>query len=241
MKIRLPFLGFLILGLILFYLFFLWQFPHTQLKNRMVQAFEETVPLTLSIGRVDPSFPAGLEIHDIQVSSDSLSVRVPDLILHPDVLKVFLGNTDWAVEEAGSLSRIRGRFQEEKNRCGLNLRLNQVEVPASSPRGFSFSLKLSGEATLQWEGKDWDKGKGQAWALLERGEVQGAQPSQAPLPLILFDTLRAEVQLQDGTVRVGRLEASGKDRRFSLPKDFQFSIKGGIPSEGGILIPLFQR
>jgi type II secretion system protein N len=241
MKIRFPFLGFLILGLILFYLFFLWQFPYAQLRKEMVQAFEETIPLTLSIGRVGPSFPASLEIHNIRVSSDSLSVHVPDLIFHPGVLNFLLGKTEWAVEEAGSLSRLQGRFQQGKNRCRLNLRLNQVEVPASSPGGLSFSLKLSGEATLQWEGEDWDKGKGQAWALLERSEIHGAQPSQAPLPLILFDTLRAEVQLQDGIVRVGRLEASGKDRRFSLPKDFQFSLKGGIPSDGRIFIPFFQR
>jgi type II secretion system protein N len=241
MRTRLPFLGFLILGLVLFYLFFLWQFPYAQLKNKMVQAFEGTTPLTLSIGRVGPSFPAGLEIQNIRISSDSLSVHVPDLIFHPGILSFFLGKTEWTVEGAGRLSRARigGRFQEQKNQYRLNVRLNQVEVQASSPRGFSFSLKLSGEANLQWEGENWEGGKGQAWALLERSAVQGDQPSQAPLPLLLFDTLRTEVQLQDGIVRVGRLEASGKDRRFSLPKDFQFSLKGGFPSNGGIFIPLF--
>ena len=79
MKIRPPFLGSFILGLVLFYLFFLWQFPYAQVRKAMVQAFEETVPLTLSIGQVGPSFPANLLIENIRVSSDSLSFRVPDL------------------------------------------------------------------------------------------------------------------------------------------------------------------
>ena len=81
------------------------------------------------------------------------------------------------------------------------------------------------------------KGNGQGWALLQRSEIRGTQISQAPLPLTLFDTLRGEVQLQDGILKVKRLEASGKETRFSLPKDFQFPLKGGgVPPELGLFL-----
>ena len=235
MRIRPPFLGSFILGLVLFYLFFLWQFPYDQVRKAMVQAFEETVPLTLSIGQVGPSFPANLRVENIRVSSDSLSFRVPDLTLHSNLLSFLTGKTHLAIRDSNNSSRLEGRFRQEKNKNRLNLQLNQMEVKTQSPKEFSFLLKLSGEASFQWEGEDWEKGNGQAWALLERSEIQGAQISQAHPLLALFDTLRAEVQLKEGIIQVKRLEASGKDTRFSLPKDLQFPIKGGIPPDLGIL------
>ena len=238
MKIRPPLLGSLILGLVLFYLFFLWQFPYAQVRKAMVQAFEETVPLTLSIGQVGPSFPANLRVENIRVSSDSLSFRVPDLTLHSNLLSFFTGKTHLAIRDSNNSSRLEGRFRQEKNKNRLNLQLNQMEVKTQSSKEFSFLVKLSGEASFQWEGQDWEKGNGQAWALLERSEIQGAQTSQAHPLLTLFDTLRTEVQLKEGIIQVKRLEASGKDTRFSLPKDLQFPIKGGIPPDLGILFQL---
>jgi type II secretion system protein N len=238
MKIRPPFLGSFILGLVLFYLFFLWQFPYAQVRKAMVQAFEETVPLTLSIGQVGPSFPANLRVENIRVSSDSLSFRVPDLTLHFSLLSFLTGKTHLAIRDSKNSSRLEGRFRQEKNKNRLNLQLNQMEVKTQSSEEFSFLLKLSGEASFQWEGENWEKGNGQAWALLERSEIQGTQISQAHPLLALFDTLRAELQLKEGIIQVKRLEASGKDTRFSLPKDLQFPIKGGIPPDLGILFQL---
>ncbi len=238
MKIRLPFLRYFIFGLFLFYLFFLWQFPYTQLKRATVQAFEETLPLTLSIGRVGPSFPANLCLENIRVQSDSLSFRVPDLILSPSHLSFLLGKIDLAIGDSENPSRLQARFQQEKNKNHLNLRLNQAEVPASSPKEFSFLLKLSGEGSMQWDGEELEKGNGRAWALLERSEIQGSQISQAPILLTLFETLRAEVQIKEGIVRLRRLEAWGKDTSFSLPRDLQFPIKGGLPSDWGIFFQL---
>lgn len=237
MRSRFPRLGSFLLGLVLFYLFFLWQFPYAQLKKAMVQGLEVTFPLTVSIGQVSPSLPASLRIVNIGASSDSLSFRVPDLMVNPRIMGFFLGKTDLTIGDSANSSRLTGRFWQEKNKNQLNLRLNQMEVRASSSKEFSFLMKLSGEVSLQWEGGDWEKGTGQAWALLERAEIQGAQVSQAPLPLTLFDTLRAEVQLRDGLIRVKRLEASGKDTRFSLPRDLQFPLKGGrFPLELGLLL-----
>ena len=238
MKIRLPILGSFLLGLFLFYLFFLWQFPYDRLKSSIKENVEENLPLTLAIGRVGPYFPLGLRLENIQVSSDSLSFHVPDLTFGLSLPSLLLGKTDLAVSDSKNSSRLQGRFSRGKDWNRLNLRLNQLEVKTSSPKEFSFVLKFSGEASFQWKGGDLEKGSGQAWALLGRSEIPGAQISQAHPLLTLFDTLRAEVQLKEGIIQVKRLEASGKDTRFSLPKDLQFPIKGGIPSDLGILFQL---
>ena len=239
MRIRLPFLGYFIFGLFLFYLFLLWQFPSTQTKRAMVEAFEETFPLTLSIGQVRPSFPVSLRLENIRISSASLSFQVPDLILTPHLHGFLIGETDLAIGDSKNSSRLLARFRQEKRKNYLSLRLNQAEIQASSPKkGFSFLLRLSGEGSMQWEGEDVEKGNGQVWALLERSEVQGAQISEAPLLLTLFHTLRTEGQLKEGIIRVKRLEASGKETRFSLPKDFQFPIRGGNPLDWASLFHL---
>jgi type II secretion system protein N len=234
MKIRLPFWGSLSLGLVLFYLFLLWQFPYEGLRRSIIQNFEEKFPLTLSVGRAGPSFPVGLRIENVRLSSDSISFRVPDLKITPNLPGFSLRRSEWLIRGADLPPRIEGRIRRDRGNWRLDLRLNQVEVQAASPEEFSFSLNLSGEISFQCSGDDWEKGSGQAWALVKRGELQGNRISRAPFPVTLFDTLRAEIRLEDKTVRVKRLEASGKETKFSLPPGLEFPVKGGIPADLGI-------
>ncbi len=247
MKIRLPILGSFLLGLFLFYLFLLWQFPYDRLKSSIKENVEESLPLTMAIGRVGPSFPFGLRLENIQISSNSLSFHVPDLTFGLSLPGVLLGKTELAVSDTKNSSRLQGKFSREKDRNRLNLRLNQVEVRASSSQEVSFLLKVSGEASFQWQGTDLEKGSGQAWALLERGEILSTsthepinlepnRPPPLPPVLALFESLRTEVQVRDGVIRLKRLEALGKDTRFSLPRDLQFPLKGGIPLDWGMIL-----
>jgi type II secretion system protein N len=209
------------------------------LKEGLIQNFEESVPLSLSIGRIAPSFPLNLGVEKIRVGRDEFSLQLPDLILHPNLAEIIMGNASFEFSDGENSSRLTGKFQRRMNRNRLNLRLNKLEIQASIGKGQSLRIKASGEASFQWEGQDLDRAKGQLWSLLERGEFQGIAASKFPLPLTLFDTLRAEVQIQDGIARVKRLEASGKETRFSLPQPIQVPLKGGeLPSELLLLLQL---
>lgn len=238
MRIAKYLLGYILLGGFLFCVFFLGQFPYERLKKNWIQSFEESLPLTLSIGRVAPSFPLNLGIENIRVGREGFSLQLPDLIVHPHLVKTLLGNPSFECSDGKNSSRLTGRFQQEKNRNRLDLRLNKLEIQASLGTGQTFWIKASGEASFQWEGEDWERARGQLWSLLERGELRGGAASQLPLPLTLFDTLRTEVLVQEGIARVTRLEASGKDARFTLPQQVQVPLKGGaLPPE---LLLLFQ-
>ena len=231
-------LGYFLLGVLFFCAFFLWQFPYDRLKKAWIQNFEGSLPLSLSIDRVSPVLPWSLKLENIRLGADSLIFRFPDLILRPHFPGLMLGKPAFDLADTGNPSRVSGKFRQEKNRNGLNLRLNQMEVQAFFGEESSFPIRLSGEASLQWEGKDFDRGDGQLWALLERGEIQGNAASRIPLPLTLFDTARGEVQFKDGIARVKRLEASGKNTAFALPQPLQIPLKGGgLPPE---LFLLFQ-
>ena len=223
-------LGYFLAGVLFFYAFFLWQFPYDRLKNAWVQSFEEALPLSLSIGRLAPVLPWGLRLEDVRVGTDSLSFRLPDLILRPDLPAFLAGKTGLSLQEAGSPARLAGKFRQEKNKNDFRLQLNKAEVQALAGKEISFRLRLSGEGAFEWLGEDWEKGNGQLWALLERGEFQGSPGAQIPLPLKLFDSVRGELQFKEGLARVKRLEASGKENRFILPQPIQIPLKGGALS-----------
>ena len=223
-------LGYFLLGVLLFCAFFLWQFPYDRLKNAWIQNLEGTLPFSLSIDRVTPVFPCYLKLERIRVGADSLSLRFPDLVLRPHFPGLILGRPGFDLADTRNPSRVGGRFRREKNRNKLNLRLNQMEIQALFGKESSFPIRLSGEASLQWEGRDFARGDGELWALLERGEIRGVAASQIPLPLTLFETARGEVQFKGGIARVKRLEASGKSTAFRLPQPIQVPLKGGALS-----------
>ncbi len=232
------FWGSIVLGGILFYLFFLWQFPYGEVQRAIIRGVADSSPLTLAIDRVGPHFPAGLRIENIRVSGGDLALRVPDLLLKPRVFSFLLGKTDLGLEEAKPSPRVQGSFRQEGNGNLLILRLNKAELQASSPKDFSFAMKLSGEMDFRWDGEKWETGNGQVWALLERSEIRGTQAGQAPFPLALFETIKFEAQLKDRSVRVKRLEGTGKGIRFALPKEVQFSLAGGAPPDWGSLFQM---
>jgi len=239
MDTRLRIGAYLLLGLVLFYGFLVWHFPYDPLKRAIIQGFEENLPLRLSIATLGPSFPYRIRLENVRVHSGSLFFRIPDLTVTPGVVDFFLGKSAFQVGDSGNPSRLRAEFRQEERQGRMALSLNNLEIRASSPQEFSALLKLSGEASLQWPGEDWEKGSGEAWALLEKVGVEGAQSSQIPFVLALFHALRVEVQLREGMVRMKRLEISGKDLKASLPKEVQFPLKGGsLPPDLGLI---FQR
>lgn len=219
-------LGYLLFGFSLFYAFFLWQFPYEQIRKTIIQGFEETFPMKLSIGRVGPSFPSYIAVENISIDSGSLLLRVPDVSLHPNLLGFFWGKRGINLESPGNSRGLNGEYQSQKNQNRVKIRLNNWVIKASAAKEVSFQIKLSGEATFDWMGGDFEKGTGLGWALLERGEIRGSQNPPLPPPLALFDRVRAEVQLKEGTLRVKRLEVSGKEFNGSFQGDFPFPGKG---------------
>jgi len=219
-------LGYLVISLTLVYFFFLFQFPYDQLKRTIIRGFEETLPLRLSIATVRASFPSDLLIEDINIESGTFLFEVPDLSLQPNFPGFFWGRRSYNLKDLGNRQSLSGEFQSEKDQHRIKIRLHGLEIKASSQKEISFPMKVSGEAMFEWMGDDFEKGNGQVWALLERGEIRGTRDSPIPLPLTLFERIRAEIQFREGLLRIKRLEVSGKEMKGSFQGDFQFSKKG---------------
>jgi type II secretion system protein N len=221
-----PILGYTLFAFSLFYFFFVWQFPYEGVKKAIIQSVAETLPLNLSIGKLGPSFPLRLRLEKINIRSNTLLLQIPDLTVQPNFINFVLGKTAIYVKDLLTSQRLQCEFVAENNQNRLKIRLNNLEIKAFLTSEFSMPVKLSGEATIQWVGENWGKMNGQAWALLKREGPQGNTNPQLPFPWSLFETVRAEIQIQEGNLRVKRLVGSGKDLKEIVLKDFQIPLSG---------------
>jgi type II secretion system protein N len=228
-----PILGYTLFALLLFYLFFLYQFPYEGVKKAIIQSVAATLPIDLSIEKLRPSFPWQLHLEKINIRSGTFLIQIPDLRINPNPINFILGKTNFYVTDWPLSQRLQGEFLVEKNQNHIKIQLNNLEIKAYGPEQFSFAMKLSGETTLQWVGENFGQLKGQAWVLLQKGEMK--EISNLPLPLLLtsFETVRAEIQIQEGILGVKRLVASGKDMKEIVLKDIHLPIsileKGEFP------------
>jgi len=233
--------GYILFAISLFYLFFLWQFPYEEVRKAIIQSVAETLPLNLSIGKVGPSFPLQLRLEKINIRSSFLSLQIPDLTVQPNPINFLLGKITIYVKDLSPSQRLQTEFVAEKSGNRIKFRLNNLEIKTFLADGSFMPVKLSGEATMQWVGENWGKSNGQAWALLKRESPQGNTKPQLPFPWTLFDTIRAEMQIQEGILRVKRLVASGKDAKEIALKDIQLPLsalgKGEFP-DLSLLAPL---
>ena len=225
-------IGYLVFGLSLFYGFLIWQFPYNQVKEEMVQGFAGVSPLHLTIGKVGPGFPDQLALENIRVHSSSLSFRVPDMVLHPDLLSLLGGARDFTVTGRNDPPILMGKFHQRGDQNHIKIRLQNLPILTSSTQDLSFRINLSGEVMFQWVGENWEKGKGQGWVLLQRGEIHGTSQSDLPPFFALLNRIRTDLQFQEGILYVKRLEFSGKDLKGSWKGSFPLSGKenGGFPN-----------
>jgi type II secretion system protein N len=225
------------IGISLFYGFLVWYFPYERVKRAFIQSVEGSLPIRLSIGRVGPSFPFALHLEKIQVQAGPVRLQVPDLRIRPDVGNFFLGRTTFHFTDGQDAEHLDGKWGQEKNQNRLNLRLRHFEIQASLAGGTSFPLGISGEAKLQWIGEEVEKGTGQAWALLQRGRMENGRNAQIPLPIRDYDTLRTELQMKEGMLRLKQLEVSGEKHRIVLPPNLQIPLTGGSLPNLGLFFP----
>jgi type II secretion system protein N len=230
-------LGFLFIGIGLLYGFLVWTFPYERVKGAFIQSVEESLPIRLSIERVGPSFPFALQLERIQVQSGPVRLQIPDLRIRPDVGDFFRGRTTFHFRDEKNPERLQGKWGQEKNKNRLDLQLRHFTIEAFWSEGISFPLGISGKAELQWIGDAVQKGTGQGWALLERGRMESGRNAQIPLPIRDYDTLRTELQLKEGMLRLKRLELSGEKHRIVLPPNLQIPLTGGTLPNLGLFFP----
>lgn len=231
-------IGYFLFSLALFYVFLLWQFPYEALRKAIILSFEESLPASLQIERAGPKLPLNLILENIRIQSGPLAIQLPDVSVQPDWLGFCFGKTRFDLVDRGNFDKFRGEYGLSNNRGNLKIQAKELEIQATSAKDFSLRVMLNGEARLQWMGENYEEGQGEIWFSLRRVTMEAASGYSLPPFLTLFDRIRAEVQVRDGSYHLRRLEVAGKDINRSFQGDFMISGKGksGLPDLGAILM-----
>jgi hypothetical protein len=151
MRIAKYILGYILgVGFFFYIFFFFGQFPYDRLKEGLIQSFEDSVPLSLSIGRIAPSFPLSLGMERIRVGSEGFSLQLPDLIVHPNLGQILLGNPSFEFSDSTSW---RFKLPSEKDPTSGSKR---AEKPLSNGKGRT-STGGGGSFGVCWRGKSFRK------------------------------------------------------------------------------------
>jgi type II secretion system protein N len=235
-------IGYGVFVLCLFYGFLLWQFPYEELRKEIIRNCGENLPFNLTIQKIGPSFPLNLKIHNARVQSGSLFLEVPDLKIQPDLWGILWGRTEYRFGDARNSGWLAGEYRLINNENTLKISIKEIAVKASSPKEFSLTIVLSGEANLKWVGENLQEGNGQVWLLLKKSDLRLTEDHRPPEILSLFDSVRAEIQMKDGNVILKKLEASGRDLNRSFQGEFQlFNPRKGTLPDFGLLFQMIPR
>lgn len=216
-------LGYSISFLILFYFFLLVEFPYEVIKKKITQSFEESNICKLQIRKVGPSLPFDFYLQDISLNLENWRIQIPDLNIGINIFKSLLGKTDLEIKDLINGQLLWAKYNYAGKEGGVQIRLYNMELKAAYKNDYSFPFRLNGEAKLRWVGAYYERVNGQLWALLQRGKLEVKEERSRPFLLSSFDTLRAEVQIQDSNILVKRLAISGEEKKEIVLKDLNLT------------------
>lgn len=216
-------MGYSLLAAILFYLFLLFQFPYEAIKENFSRNFNQLNIGILKIGKVTPSFLFDFSLENITWNSENLGMQIPDLITGINIIKAVLGKTDIQIKDLKNPQRFHGRYNQDIKEGSLRIRLENTELKVAYKNDFSLSISLSGEAKLRWMGENYERINGELWAVLQRGKIEVKQEGSIPFFLRAYDKLRAEVQVQEGSLWAKRVVISGKEGKEIVFRDLNLT------------------
>lgn len=216
-------MGYSLLAAILFYFFLLWQFPYEAIKENFSRNFNQLNMGILKIGKVSPSFLFAFSLENINWKSENLGMQIPDLIMGINIIKAVLGNKDIEIKDLKNPQRLHARYNQNIKEGSLRMRLENTELKVAYKNDFSLFISLSGEAKLRWMGENYEKINGELWAVLQRGKIEAKQEGSIPFFLRAYDRLRAEVQVQEGSLWAKRVVISGKESKEIVLRDLNLA------------------
>jgi len=220
-------IGYLVIFFFLCYLFFFWQFPFDHLKGSMTETFSESSPVKLMVGKIKPRVPFALLLEKNHMQSDFFKIPLPDILLTPNLLSLLIGRVDFSLKSSGTIQTVQAIYRQERNLAKMEVWLKKFIVTALFPDNFSVTAELSGEGTLQWNGRDYSNGEGQGWLLIHRGELPKSKISSLPFLLTVFNKMEIDFQLKQGILFVKRIEMTGPNQQKIVQQNLQIPLKGG--------------
>jgi type II secretion system protein N len=209
--------------------FFYYLFPSDAIKEYLADQIRRAQPyLTVKISRVKPVFPPGLKLYRVRVYHLGQSIAGFDnLKISPDILSLFLPTTHLTFEGNGYGGILKGRADIIKKSPGRELMIDAdlagIQVDQIEALSAVTTHRISGnlEGTLTF--------KSNAPNQLLTGDLilMGAQIEFSPPVLnqkvITFDTIEAELELNDRSLTINRCQLEGNQLEADVVGSIRFS------------------
>jgi len=226
---QLPYVGYTAFYFAAFSGFLLTTFPYRVLRDRIVLDFAKEQhktphPKTLTIEEIGPAW-GGVRAKGVRITTPGEKVTdkpsvlaVSDLVVKPSISSALVGSTDVSFSAQLLGGQADGRFVSSKTEKSFAIKLAHIDLKQSDGAASSVGLPVEGlvDGSLRLELPDGKGAKANGVAQFEItefaiGDGKAKFRDQLAVPKLSVGTLYFNAEAKDGSMKIARLGAAGKD------------------------------
>ena len=228
-RTQLPYVGYTLFYFAAFSGFLFTAFPYRVLRDRIVLDFAKEQrksphPKSLSIEDLGPAW-GGVRAKGVRLSSPSekagekpSALVVSDAVIKPSFAAALVGTTDVSFSAQLLGGQAEGRLVSSKSEKAFTLKLAKIDLKQSEGASSSLGLPVEGvvDGSLRLELPDGKGAKANGLAQFEItdlafGDGKAKFHDQLAVPKVTVGTLYFNAEAKDGSLKIARLGAAGKD------------------------------
>ncbi len=228
-RTQLPYVGYTLFYFAAFSGFLFTAFPYRVLRDRIVLDFAKEQrksphPKSLSIEDLGPAW-GGVRAKGVRISSPSekagekpSALVVSDAVIKPSFAAALVGTTDVSFSAQLLGGQAEGRLVSSKSEKAFTLKLAKIDLKQSDGAAASLGLPVEGvvDGSLRLELPDGKGAKANGLAQFEItdlafGDGKAKFHDQLAVPKVTVGTLYFNAEAKDGSLKIARLGAAGKD------------------------------
>jgi type II secretion system protein N len=228
-----------IVGYPVFYVFCLvlfatWTFPFEKARDRLVASFNESQrannsPRELAIGDVGSSWLTGLKLSNVRLIDHAAAdageasgeLKIDSLVVRVAVLPLLLGNHDVSFRAEAFGGKINGAWNEHGKDQSLDMTLEALDLGQVAPLTQLLEVPMEGSlgGTVEIDLPSGKMNKANGTIAIEAtgvalGDGKAKMMGKLAIPRLNLGTFELTAEAKDGTVKVTKLGATGKDVDF---------------------------
>ncbi len=214
-------------------LFASWTFPFDKVRDRVVASFNESQRASgssreLAITEVSSSWLTGLRLTGVRITDrdaergDAKSeLKIDSLVARIAILPLLIGNHNLSFRAEAFGGKVDGTLKEHGKTDSLDVTLEAIDLGQVTPLTQMLEVPMEGSlgGTVSLEMPDGRLTKAVGSVALEADDVavgdgKAKLMGKMAVPRLTLGTFSLIAEIKDGTVKVSKLGASGKDVDF---------------------------
>ena len=218
------FSGYILFGVLLFFLFVYIKFPYAKVKDALSNSFENRFSYALTINDVRPIFPLGLALKEIEICTDPKEkkrtiLNAKSLALKLEILPLFLGHRNLFYEiytYNGTIKGVAKNLESTKGKkTSIIADIHNIELSRypllNRDTKLSLSGKLRGKVNI-FERENTTPGfNGEITLFIDNGKIEGINIKRVRLKDVSFKGIDCDFELTQKEVLLKKTAFHGED------------------------------